>query len=66
MVLPLRLPSPALSDVSEQSSDLQLQHRKPTSEETLVEHNGNRFERRLGDSELSYYLPSRESGVNDM
>ena len=24
------------------------------------------FERRLGDTELSYYLPSREDGVNDM
>jgi hypothetical protein len=23
-------------------------------------------ERKLGDSELSYFLPSRESGVNDM
>ncbi|KAF8882687.1 hypothetical protein BD779DRAFT_1612410 [Infundibulicybe gibba] len=26
----------------------------------------SRFERRLGDTELSYFLPSRESGVNDM
>ncbi|KXN88807.1 hypothetical protein AN958_06676 [Leucoagaricus sp. SymC.cos] len=25
-----------------------------------------RYERRLGDTETSYYLPSRESGVNDM
>lgn len=25
-----------------------------------------RFERQLGDTELSYFLPSRESGVNDM
>ena len=24
------------------------------------------FERKMGDTELSYYLPSRESGVNDM
>jgi hypothetical protein len=24
------------------------------------------YERPLGDSELSYYLPSRASGVNDM
>ena len=24
------------------------------------------FERRMGDTELSYYLPSRQSGVNDM
>lgn len=27
---------------------------------------GNRFERPLGDTEISYFLPSRESGVNDM
>lgn len=26
----------------------------------------SRFERRMGDSELSYYLPSRADGVNDM
>lgn len=25
-----------------------------------------RYERRMGDSELSYYLPSRANGVNDM
>ncbi len=25
-----------------------------------------RFERKMGDTELSYFLPSRESGVNDM
>jgi hypothetical protein len=25
-----------------------------------------RFERLMGDTEISYYLPSRESGVNDM
>jgi hypothetical protein len=25
-----------------------------------------RFERQLGDTELSYYLPSRGDGVNDM
>lgn len=25
-----------------------------------------RYERKMGDSELSYYLPSRASGVNDM
>lgn len=26
----------------------------------------SRLERRLGDTEASYFLPSRESGVNDM
>jgi hypothetical protein len=25
-----------------------------------------RYERKMGDSELSYYLPSRTNGVNDM
>lgn len=25
-----------------------------------------RFERKMGDTELSYFLPSRQSGVNDM
>lgn len=24
------------------------------------------YERKMGDSELSYFLPSRENGVNDM
>ena len=24
------------------------------------------YERKMGDTELSYYLPSRQSGVNDM
>ena len=24
------------------------------------------FERKMGDTELSYFLPSRQSGVNDM
>jgi hypothetical protein len=34
------------------------------SENTLV--GATIYERQLGESELSYYLPSRESGVNDM
>ncbi|KAG6814136.1 hypothetical protein H0H92_002131 [Tricholoma furcatifolium] len=38
-----------------------------SSQETLVELNHSiRTERKMGDTELSYYLPSRESGVNDM
>jgi hypothetical protein len=37
-----------------------------SSQETLVDIAANSFERRLGDTELSYFLPSRESGVNDM
>lgn len=33
----------------------------PSNERTDV-----RYERKMGDSELSYYLPSRANGVNDM
>ena len=36
-----------------------------SSQETLVDASHS-FERVLGDTELSYFLPSRESGVNDM
>lgn len=38
-----------------------------SSEETLVElDDTGRVERTMGDTELSYYLPARENGVNDM
>ena len=37
-----------------------------SSQETLVDVATNSFERSFGDTELSYFLPSRESGVNDM
>jgi len=33
---------------------------------TLVNTDIERYERPLGDSELSFYFPSRENGVNDM
>lgn len=33
----------------------------PSDERTEV-----RYERKMGDSEVSYYLPSRANGVNDM
>ena len=26
----------------------------------------NRYQRKMGETELSYFLPSRQSGVNDM
>ena len=65
------LPSPELSDV-EETSYLSvgglgsanfiaepLQHK-------LLEGRPASYERKLGDSELSYYLPSRANGVNDM
>lgn len=39
-----------------------------SSQETLVEpqEGTGQIERKMGDTELSYYLPARESGVNDM
>jgi hypothetical protein len=36
------------------------------SMDTLVNVDVRPYERSLGDTELSYYLPSRQSGVNDM
>ncbi|KAK0465568.1 uncharacterized protein EV420DRAFT_1514945 [Desarmillaria tabescens] len=52
------LPSPALSDVSAHSDQgyMPVQASRPAGH----------YERRLGDTEASYFLPSRESGVNDM
>ncbi|KAJ7170025.1 hypothetical protein C8R46DRAFT_1217636 [Mycena filopes] len=35
-----------------------------SSDDTLVD--ASRLERQLGETEVSYFLPSRESGVNDM
>jgi len=37
-----------------------------SSQETLLGSTGDRVERPMGDTEVSYFLPSRESGVNDM
>ncbi|KAK0481727.1 hypothetical protein IW261DRAFT_1550776 [Armillaria novae-zelandiae] len=53
------LPSPTLSDVSAHSD----QEYPPVQESDLP---ARHHERRLGDTEASYFLPSRESGVNDM
>ena len=50
------LPSPASSD-----EDLVPGQAKSDAPAGLVSH-----ERKLGDSELSYYLPGRAAGVNDM
>ncbi|KAG7452294.1 uncharacterized protein BT62DRAFT_1071449 [Guyanagaster necrorhizus] len=52
------LPSPALSEVSAHSGQAFL----PVQPSPPACH----YERRLGDTEASYFLPSRESGVNDM
>src|SRR6266702_8358357 len=58
------LPSPELSD--EEAVDLVLPQAK--SQPTITpDTSGPVFhERKLGDSELSYYLPGRAAGVNDM
>ncbi|KAJ7631066.1 hypothetical protein FB45DRAFT_747482 [Roridomyces roridus] len=37
-----------------------------SSDDTLIETVARSLERPLGDTEVSYFLPSRESGVNDM
>ncbi|KAF7307351.1 hypothetical protein MIND_00529100 [Mycena indigotica] len=37
-----------------------------SSDDTLVGRQNHALERQLGDTEASYFLPSRESGVNDM
>jgi hypothetical protein len=53
-------PTPPLS-----SDDLKSSARE-ASPVPLEQLHGARWERKMGDSELSYYLPSREDGVNDM
>ncbi|KAK0505685.1 hypothetical protein EDD18DRAFT_1304501 [Armillaria luteobubalina] len=53
------LPSPTLSDVSAHSDQGYLPVQAP---DLPARHH----ERLLGDTEASYFLPSRESGVNDM
>lgn len=34
--------------------------------ESLSAKQGLSYERKMGDTELSYFLPSRQTGVNDM
>ncbi|KAI0309592.1 hypothetical protein OF83DRAFT_1071827 [Amylostereum chailletii] len=64
----LPLPSPDFSDgesdvaeASRTSDESKLVSVLHTREEGIIQ-----YERRLGDSELSYYLPGRAIGVNDM
>lgn len=67
-----RLPTPEHSDVEDAlSSDIrELDFKKSLAGLRIAEdtHTTNAFcyERQLGDNELSYYLPSRATGVNDM
>ena len=39
---------------------------KVTPNEVCVSESDIVFERKMGDTELSYFLPSRQTGVNDM
>ena len=56
--------TPPLSDDEsngvEETVDVAASGTKPTATEQLV------YERKMGDSEQSYFLPSRADGVNDM
>lgn len=47
--------------IDQHVAGLEISAEVPTPQQTRV-----RYERKLGDSELSYYLPSRANGVNDM
>lgn len=58
------LPSPELSD--EEAVDLVLVQTKSQPTITPDTSGPVLHERKLGDSELSYYLPGRAAGVNDM
>ncbi|THH04131.1 hypothetical protein EW146_g10256, partial [Bondarzewia mesenterica] len=65
------LPSPELSDVEDNGymTVRPVDTAKFVAElcqSVQLDRGSARYERRLGDSELSYYLPSRASGVNDM
>lgn len=67
-----RLPTPEHSDVEDAlNSDIrEFDLKKSLASLRIAEdtHTTNAFcyERQLGDNELSYYLPSRATGVNDM
>jgi hypothetical protein len=55
---PVLLTPPLSSDGFPASEDV--------SPENSVKAESVCFERKMGDTELSYFLPSRQSGVNDM
>ncbi|KAJ3548604.1 hypothetical protein NMY22_g1201 [Coprinellus aureogranulatus] len=60
-----KLPAVSPAEVATAMGELSLDNAL-TSQETLVDTRWPAVRRRLGDTEASYYLPSRESGVNDM
>ena len=60
-------PNPALLTPPLSDSEFTLFDDVKLASEEVCQHDGDIiFERKLGDTELSYYLPSRQSGVNDM
>jgi hypothetical protein len=67
-VAPTLDPKSVTSSLEEATAGLQNAnlHDASSSEETLVDKGSPAVRRRLGDTEASYFLPSRESGVNDM
>ncbi|KII94084.1 hypothetical protein PLICRDRAFT_415673 [Plicaturopsis crispa FD-325 SS-3] len=60
----LESPSGTVTPATAVGSKFVLDDAGYSSDDTLDE--AARYERKMGDSELSYYLPSRASGVNDM
>lgn len=59
-------PTPPLSDDEREVAKLSSGTEPIVVEDALHDAAGPTFERRMGDTELSYYLPSRADGVNDM
>ena len=57
-------PSPALSDEEVLGSNAQNTTASDTFDHKV--HGAPYYERQLGESEVSYYLQSRATGVNDM
>jgi hypothetical protein len=59
-----QVPSPELSDEDTLGPNDQRTATSDTPDRPVQGH--AYYERRLGNSELSYYLPARAAGVNDM
>ncbi|KAL1948828.1 hypothetical protein VTO73DRAFT_10634 [Trametes versicolor] len=63
---PPQAPADSVEDVL---ADFQLDHvsaETETESTTGPPYSRRRYERKMGESELAYYLPSRQNGVNDM
>lgn len=65
----LATPQAAADPVESVLADFHLDHvsaETETDSATGSPHSRRRYERKMGESELAYYLPSRQNGVNDM